>query len=301
LVVPLLLQGETKGVLGLGKKLGAKPYNASDMEFLASLGNLAIISIENARLFQEAIEKQKLEDELLIAKQIQRGLLPASLPVIPRCSIAALNLSSKQVGGDYYDVIALADDRFVIAIGDVSGKGAPASLLMANLQAAIRALVPLGLPLSDLTRLVNDLLCDNTGGERFITFFWGILDVPAGTFRYVSAGHNPPMLFRPDGSRELLDKGGLILGIMKTMTPYEEGITTFAPGDLLVLYTDGVSEAMSSTGEEWGEDRLEALVRAHQHDTPEDLIDGVVAAVKVHARDTIQSDDITMVVVRMNR
>jgi sigma-B regulation protein RsbU (phosphoserine phosphatase) len=301
LLVPLLLQGETRGVLGLGKKLQGGEYTSSDMEFLASLGNLAIISIENARLFGEAIEKQKMEDELLIAKQIQRGLLPANLPMIPRCSIAAVNLSSKAVGGDYYDVIALPDGRFVIAIGDVSGKGAPASLLMANLQAAIRALVPLGLPLAELTKLVNDLLCDNTGGERFITFFWGILDVEAGSFRYVSAGHNPPMLFHPDGSRELLDKGGLILGIMKTITPYEEGLVAFHPGDLLVLYTDGVSEAMSAGGEEWGEERLEALVRSRLGDSPEDAIDRIVEAVKEHSRNAPQSDDITMVVLRMDR
>ncbi len=286
-------------MLGLGRKMRGGDYTPSEGEFLASLGNIAIISLENARLFHEALEKQKLEDELLIAKQIQRGLLPASLPMIPRCAIGAANLSSKQVGGDYYDVIQIAPQRFVIAIGDVSGKGAPASLLMANLQAAIRALVPLGLPLADLTRLVNDLLCDNTGGERFITFFWGILDVEAGTFRYVSAGHNPPMLFRPDGSRELLDRGGLILGIMKTMRPYEEGCVAFAPGDLLVLYTDGVSEAMSASSEEWGEERLEALIRSRRDDSPDDLIDAVVAAVKVHARDTEQSDDITLVVVRM--
>ncbi len=301
LLVPLMLQGETKGVLGLGKKLQGGEYTPSDMEFLASLGNLAIISIENARLFQEAIERQKLEDELLIAKQIQRGLLPASLPSIPHCAIAAVNISSKQVGGDYYDVIALERDRFVIAIGDVSGKGAPASLLMANLQAAIRALVPLGLSLSELTKRVNDLLCDNTGGERFITFFWGILDVPARTFRYVSAGHNPPILFRKDGSRELLDKGGLILGIMKEAGPYEEGMVSLGEDDMLFLYTDGVSESMSAEGEEWTEEKLEALVGSHLQDTPHESIERVTAAVKHHSRNAPQSDDITMVVLKWKR
>lgn len=299
LLVPLILQGETKGVVGLGAKLRGGDYTATDMEFLASLGNLAIISLENARLFRDAIEKQKMEDELLIAKQIQRGLLPASLPAIPHAAIAAVNISSKQVGGDYYDVIALENDRFVIAIGDVSGKGAPASLLMANLQAAIRALVPLGLPLSDLTRLVNDLLCDNTGGERFITFFWGILDVPARTFRYVSAGHNPPILFHRDGSLELLEKGGLILGIMKTTVPYEEGSVTLLPDDLLVLYTDGVSESMSAEGEEWGEEKLVSLVKRNLADDPEATISRVVDAVKEHSKNAPQSDDITMVVVKM--
>ena len=298
LLVPLILQNETKGVLGLGKKMRGGEYTSSDMEFLSSLGNLAIISLENARLFGEGIEKQKMEDELLIAKQIQRGLLPAALPAIGNCAIAAENISSKQVGGDYYDVIALDGERFLIAIGDVSGKGAPASLLMANLQATIRALVPLGLPLSELTALVNNLLCENTGGERFITFFWGILEVSSGTFRYVSAGHNPPILFHREGSHELLEKGGLILGILKTTAPYEEGTVTLKEGDLLVLYTDGVSESMSSQGEEWGEGKLISLVRSHLSDSPEESIERIVGAVKEHSRNAPQSDDITLVVLK---
>ncbi len=199
-LIPLVMQGDVRGVIGLGAKLGGAGYEAADLEFLTSLGNLAMISLENARLFREAIEKQKMEDELLIAKDIQRGLLPKSIPPVPGFAIAATNISSKQVGGDYYDIIPIDDHRFVLAIGDVSGKGTPASLLMANLQATIRALVPLGLPLGELTGRVNDLLCENTGTDRFITFFWGILDIRERRFRYVNAGHNPPYLVRADGA-----------------------------------------------------------------------------------------------------
>ncbi len=297
-LVPLLIQGEVRGMIGLGDKLRGEPYTPSDLEFLTSLANLAMISLENARLFREAIEKQKMEDELLIAKEIQRGLLPKTTPDIPGFDFSATNISSKQVGGDYYDVIAVDDHRFVFAIGDVSGKGTPASLLMANLQATIRALVPLGLPLAELTKRVNDLICENTGSDRFITFFWGMLDTSARTFRYVSAGHNPPYLFRQDGSIVRLDAGGLILGIMKALVPYQEGEVNIQPGETLVLFTDGVSEAMSTQEEEWGEERLEAVVRLHAGSSSREIVDAIVSAIREHSRNAPQSDDITLVVAK---
>ena len=298
-LIPLQLQHETRGVIGLGEKMHGARYTDADLEFLTSVGNLAIVSLENARLFQEAIERQKLEDELLIAKEIQNGLLPARLPTIPHFDLAAMNISSKQVGGDYYDLIKIDQDRFVLAIGDVSGKGAPASLLMASLQATIRALVPLGLPLSDLTRRVNDLVCDNTRSDRFITFFWGILDASARTFNYVSAGHNPPYVFRANGRIERLDKGGIILGIMKNVVPYEDGKVTLHPGDVLVLFTDGVSEAMNADGEELGEEHIERIVTQYGDKSAQVLLSEIVERVKKHSKNVPQSDDITLLVAKV--
>jgi sigma-B regulation protein RsbU (phosphoserine phosphatase) len=298
ILVPLQLQNKTKGMLAVGEKMRAQEYTPADLQFLFSLGNLAIISLENARLFKEAIEKQKMEDELLIAKEIQRGLLPATLPEIPSFDIAAVNLSSKLVGGDYYDVIRLSADHHVLAIGDVSGKGTPASLLMANLQATIRALVPLGLSLPDLTQRVNDLICENTGADRFITFFWGILHTGSRSLNYVDAGHNPPFLFRADGRTERLDKGGIILGIMKTTIPYEEGEVSFRPGDVLVLFTDGVSESMNLQGEELGEEPIEQVTRASLDQPAGVILSRIVDAVKKHSVHTPQSDDITLLVIK---
>jgi sigma-B regulation protein RsbU (phosphoserine phosphatase) len=300
-LIPLKLQNQTRGVLALGEKIRGDRYSDMDLEFLSSLGNLAIISLENARLFKEAIEKQKMEDELLIAREIQKRLLPSTLPEIDGFDIAGINLSSKQVGGDYYDFISLANKQYLVAIGDVSGKGTPASLLMANLQATIRALAPLGLPLSELTWRVNDLICDNTGIDRFITFFWGILDPPSGTFRYVNAGHNPPYVFRTDGSAERLDLGGLILGVMKTPRPYQEGEVPLRRGDVLVCFTDGVSEAMDSQGEEYGEPRIEEVLREHLGGSPKEMVEAIVADVKRHAQNTAQSDDITLVALKATK
>ncbi len=297
--VPMELQGQTRGVLLLGDKLNREQFTAADLEFLSALGSLAIISLENARLFQQAIEKQKMEDELAIAREIQKGLLPSILPSLPGYEIAAANFSSKQVGGDYYDVIPLDDDRLILAIGDVSGKGTPASLLMANIQATIRALVPLDLPLTDLTARVNDLMCPNTGGSRFVTFFWGCLDHRRKTFTYVNAGHNHPYLLHADGSVDRLDKGGMILGVMETMVPYEQETVVLHDGDVLVLFTDGVSEAMNAASEEYGEERLEAVIRKAAGWGAQGLIDIIHQDITAHAHGAPQSDDITMMVMRV--
>jgi sigma-B regulation protein RsbU (phosphoserine phosphatase) len=297
-IVPMQIQQELRGVLCLGEKMSREDYSVRDLEFLYSLGNLAIISLENARLFKEAIEKQRLEDELLIAREIQKGLLPSRLPEIPNFEIAATNISSKQVGGDYYDAISLGNSRSVIAIGDVSGKGTPASLLMANIQASIRALVPFDISMSELTKRVNDLMYENTSSDRFVTFFWGLLDAEKKALTYVNAGHNHPYLVRSDGRMERLEKGGMILGIMSTLIPYEEETVYFNTGDSLVLFTDGVSEAMNKSAEEYGEPRLENVLQNTRGRSAQEILDGIHQDVKKHTGDFPQSDDITLLVLR---
>ncbi len=298
-VVPMQLQNTTKGLLMVGERMRGGAYTHADLEFLSSLGNLAIIAIENARLFRAELEKQHLEDELKIAREIQQGLLPECLPEIPGFDIAAVNVSSKTVGGDYYDLIRRTPMEYVVAIGDVSGKGSPAALLMSNVQAALRALAPESRTLSETTGRINDLTCANTkGAGKFITFFWGILDVATATLRYVNAGHNPPMLRRADGSIERLEEGGMILGVFPTHQPYAEASVILRPGDLLVLFTDGVSEAMNPRSEELTEERLEEIVRDCGSDDAATVIARIQDAVQQHIEGAPQSDDITLVVLR---
>ncbi len=299
IVVPMQLQGETRGVMLLGEKLNKEPYSTADLEYLGSLANLAIIALENARLFKEALEKQKMENELMIAREIQKGLLPSVLPNLPRIDLAATNISSKQVGGDYYDVVEAGEGRHIIAIGDVSGKGTPAALLMANLQATIRALVPLELPLGELTGRVNNLLCQNTGGNKFVTFFWGIVDAEGSKLTYVNAGHNYPYVFHADGSVDRLDKGGMILGIIPAVMPYEMATIPLMAGDLIVLFTDGVSEAMSRSSVEFGEERLESVIRAHVKMSASEIINAIHHHILEFTSGAPQSDDITMMVLRV--
>ena len=298
-VVPMQIQNQVKGAALLGEKLRGGSYSKGDLEFLYSLANLAIISIENARLFREAIERQRLEDELAIAREIQQGLLPASLAKIPGVEIAAINITSKQVGGDYYDVVPIQNDEYILAIGDVSGKGTPAALLMANVQASLRAFAPMGLSLSDATARINDLTCANTGQDKFITFFWGSYRSSTREFRYVNAGHNPPYLLRVDGSVERLDVGGIILGLMKTSTPFQEGSVILQSGDAVVMFTDGVSEAMNEKEEDFTEERLEEVLKSARNKSPADIIGSIQLALEAHTQGTPQSDDITMLVFRV--
>jgi sigma-B regulation protein RsbU (phosphoserine phosphatase) len=297
-VVPMKLQNEVKGAVLLGEKLRGGSYTEADLEFLYSMANLAIISIENARLFREALEKQRMEDELAIAREIQQGLLPRSFPHIPEFEISAVNIPSKQVGGDYYDALSISPGEHVFAIGDVSGKGTPAALLMANVQASLRAFAPMGLSLSEATRRINDLTCMNTGQDKFITFFWGTLNQQTRQFRYVNAGHNPPFLLRADGKVERLDIGGIIIGLMKTETPYPEGAVTLASGDVIVMFTDGVSEAMNPEEEDFGEERLEKVLVAARSSSASQIIVAVREALEAYTRGAPQSDDITMLVLR---
>jgi sigma-B regulation protein RsbU (phosphoserine phosphatase) len=187
----------------------------------------------------------------------------------------------------------------VLAIGDVSGKGTPAALLMANVQAALRALVPLCSSVAETTGQINDLTCANTrGGSRFITFFWGILDAQTRQFRYTNAGHNPPYVLRKSGTIEKLEEGGLILGIFKTTTPYAEASTTLLPGDVLVMYTDGVSEAMNQDNEQFTEERLEDILKKSTNLSAKEIIRQVQKELEIHTQSTPQSDDITLLVLK---
>ncbi|MGA9408649.1 MAG: PP2C family protein-serine/threonine phosphatase, partial [Bacteroidota bacterium] len=297
-LIPLQVQNEAKGILCLGERLRGGTYSNADLEFIYSLGNLAIISLENTRLFYEAVEKQKMENELNIAREIQKGLLPRLLPKIHGLDLAALNISSKQVGGDYYDVIVLENGDLVVAIGDVSGKGTPASLLMANVQATIRTLVHFDLPLSEMTLRVNRLISENTGSDKFITFFWGIFNPKTKIFRYVNAGHNYPFVVRSNKSIERLKEGGIILGVTNDPVPYTEGTVQLLPGDIIVMFTDGISEAMNIDGIDYTEERVEQFLLNIGPLTAQGVLDEIQNEIARYTSGAPQSDDITLVVMK---
>jgi len=298
LIVPMQLQGKTRGLIFLGERPGKREYNESDLEFIYSIGNLAIISLENTRLFYEALEKQKMEEDLLIARDIQRNLLPQTLPDYDHFDIAALNVSSKQVGGDYYDVIPLDDGKFYIAIADVSGKGVPASLMMANIQAFLQVICRQGIRIDEATGMINDLVTANTSEGRFITFFWGYIDTKTNTLTYVNAGHNPPYIIR-NGKIIKLEKGGIIFGVMKTFTPYIFEEVELKKDDVLILYTDGVSEAMNLNNEEYSEEKLQEIAESLVDKTAEEILNGIKEDVQIFTQGNIQSDDITMIVIKV--
>jgi len=242
-------------------------------------------------------ERSKLEYEMNIARRIQTELLPTQFPKPPGWDIFGFSVPAKQVGGDCYDVIELDGGKLAITIGDVSGKGAPAAILMANVQAAVRALAESGVPASQLVGRVNTLVHGYTADSVFVTFFYAVLDTRTQQITYVNAGHNPPCVLRAGGTREYLDKGGLVIGVMPGIT-YEEGTVSLGIGDDLVLYTDGVTEAMNGSEEMFGEERLEDLLVAHRHRSARDIEEHVYTEIRDFAAGAPQADDLTMVVVK---
>ncbi len=297
-IIPMLSQHSLRGVLCLGERVGGATFDHTELEYLHALANITISALENARLVRETIDKQRMEQELSVAKTIQKGLLPKSIPAPEGYEIAAVNESSQQVGGDYYDVITLSEHEYVLAIGDVAGKGVPASLLMANVQAALRTIAPLRLPMPEATTRINAIIHANTGADKFITFFWGMLDTRAHSFTYVNAGHNPPYILCADGTLQSLDVGGLILGIMQPPPPYAQATVRLQPGETIVCYTDGVNEAMSKEMHEFSDERLQQLLAAHR-DLPADALLRLIRDEIVDfTTGAAQSDDITMLIIR---
>lgn len=298
LMIPMQLQGETRGLLLLGKRINNIRYSETDVEFINSVGTLAIISLENKRLFQEALEKQKLEEELEIAKGIQRNLLPKEMPLLNNFQISAMSISSKQVGGDYYDIIKTKDGRYFIGIGDVSGKGVPAALLMANLQAFLKSITKQGYDIAASTQIINDLVSENTTDGRFITFFWLLLDDQKKEMTYVNAGHNPPLLIR-DKKITYLNKGGMLLGVMKTFIPYESETVQLQKDDILVMFTDGVTEAKNRSDEEYSDKKLEDLLTQKTFSSSEEIMGEVKKSIDEFVGGESQSDDITLIVLHI--
>ena len=297
-VVPMRIQDQVKGVLILGEKITRNPYTADELEFLSTLCNRAMISLENARLFEEALEKERMEEELNIARDIQQRLLPGSYPDIQGYELLGINIPSRQVGGDYFDCFQLEGNRLAIAIADVSGKGVPASLLMSNLQAMLRSLVTTHTDIGSMVGRINNMIYENTSYDKFITFFYAEINTIENTLTYVNAGHNPPYLYRIDGSQRTLDEGGLLLGMMPNV-PYPTETLNLKEGDLVLMFTDGVSEAKNLKDEEFEEWRIEQMLACNRNSSVEHIINLIINEIRTFSQGTIQSDDVTMLAFRV--
>ncbi len=298
LIIPMQIQGKTKGLIFLGKRINNLLYTNDDIEFISSVGSLAIISLENQRLFLEELEKQKIEEELEIAREIQGNLLPQKKPSYKHFDVVAENITSRQVGGDYYDIISLDEKNFCIAIADVVGKGVPAALLMANLQAFLKVICKQGMKLDEATALINDLVSENITDGKFITFFWALLNDEEVSIHYVNAGHNPPLLIR-NGKIIKLEKGGIILGVMKTLRPYISETLELKKDDIIVMFTDGISEAKNINDEEFSDERLEKFVVGITEKPAAEILSAIKNEVHKFTYGAVQSDDITLMIVKV--
>jgi len=294
LMVPLKNRNKLTGLFCIFNKVG--DFNPNDQRLLSIIASQSAQIIENARLHEEEKKLQEIEKELLVAREIQVGLLPKQVPQVPGFDIYGYSAPSKQVGGDYFDFLALPDGKVGLGIADVSGKGTPAALLMANLQAALRSQALTNCEPAVGVANANRLLCQSVEKGKFATLVYGCLYPQEKRFTYVNAGHNPPILF--SGSQLVtLDQGGLLLGMLEN-APYEQGFVHLKSGDLLVMYTDGVTEAANETEVQFEEERLIRVVRENISLSAKQIAEKIVGEVKAFQGLQPQSDDITLVIVK---
>lgn len=318
IAAPLRVGERVTGVIALGSTL-PMPYTAGELKLLSTLALQAGTAIENARLFEHTVRaaqeretllalqqqtevaRAKLESELTLAARIQAALFPAVLPDVPGYDLAAHNRPARQCGGDYYDAIRTGTggetDPVLLCVADVSGKGLPASLVMSNMQATLRALLGGQQGLPALTARASELLFASTAAERYVTAALAELTPATGDVRFVSAGHVDAIVMRADGGVETLGSTGTPLGLIPGL-PYGETSVTMRPGDTLVLYSDGVPDAQNADGEEFGEERLVDGVRTARSLGCAAVVEHVMAAIDGFAGDVPQFDDITLMVLR---
>jgi serine phosphatase RsbU (regulator of sigma subunit) len=285
------------GLVYVDSLMASHSFTEEDVRILTALANVAAAKIENSRLLEESMEKRVLEEEMQVAAEIQRGLLPDSAPPVPGYGVVGSNRPCRTVGGDYYD-FGLDHGRLNFALGDVSGKGTGAALLMTVLRASVRGHWADGEPAEAVTR-INRTVCQNVTPGKYITFFMGRLEPESGRVSYVNAGHNPPIVVRADGSLDSLTTGGVVLGLFEEGA-YEQATTRLDHGDVLVVFSDGVTETWNHDDEEFGDARLAELVRQGRALDAPALEAEILRELDRFSQGTKATDDRTLIVIKRN-
>jgi phosphoserine phosphatase RsbU/P len=298
IAAPLLDSSGILGMIVLSSRIHVRRFAEQDLELLTALGSVAALRVRNLSLTEEGARRRALEKEMALAREIQLALLPDHLPEISGYSVFAVNDASRAVSGDLYEFQARDEgDEQVIVIADVSGKGMAASLLAASFDALLMGPIEVGHPPDLICAKVSRRLFMRTPPERYVTAFVAALDPGPGRFTYTNAGHNPGLLVRADGTVERLEANGVPVGLFPVVE-YERAEVTLAPGDLVALYTDGITEAANPRGDEFSLDRLQAVVRRHAREPLIALAVAIEAAVEVFADGTPFGDDRTLVLLR---
>ena len=292
LLMPVIPDEEVRGILRLGPKASGREFAPEDLKFLAALAEQVGITANQFRMRQE-------RHESAYAREIQQGLLPREIPQIAGFSIAASWQPARNVGGDYYDVFPVEEEKLALVIADVSGKGLPAALLMSNLQATVKAYASVEASPKKLCERVNRAVCKSIAPDRFITFFYAVLDAGERRMSYTNAGHNPPLLVRQDGACRRLEGKGGVLGVFPEEC-YDQGTIELLPGDRLVLFTDGITEAADTNGTEHGEQRLISRIKESAAQTAGELRDEIMLSVGKYCRGEF-ADDATLLIVAGDR
>ncbi len=298
LAVPLSVnQDDVFGLVYADSPTNEATFTEEHLNILTTLASVGSIRVENARLLEERFERERMERELELATEIQQRFQPSAPPIVDGYEFQGISFSCYEIGGDYYDFIRLHNGKMLIALGDVSGKGTAAALLMSSLHAAIHGQVSARSPLAEIVKSVNLYLSENTPTNRFVTLFIAELNPLDGTFKYINAGHNPPLIGRTNGAVEQLASGGFPLGIMP-LAEYEIGETRLDPGEALVVYSDGVSEAANLKGEEFGMERLSQVISKNLAASASGLRDKVESSLSSFTQTAPAGDDITLVIVK---
>lgn len=298
LAVPLSVdERHVFGLIYADSPTTSATFASEHLDILTTLASVASIRVENASLLDERINRERMERELELATEIQQRFQPSGPPIIEGYEFQGISFSCYEIGGDYYDFIPRADGRMLIALGDVSGKGTAAALLMSSLHAAIHGQVAADRSLEDAIDSVNRYLSENTPTNRFVTLFAAELNPADGAVHYINAGHNPPLIGRADGTIEQLSSGGFPLGIMPD-AEFETGTTTLERGEVLVIYSDGVSEANNLDEDEFGMDRLSDVLKNNVGRTASGIRDKVESALSEFTGTAPANDDITLVIVK---
>jgi len=297
MAVPLQTESQVIGILYVDTPNVLHPFDAEALSLLTVFANIAAIRIEHARLVEVEHAERVLAHDLEQAADIQRGLFPQAPPVLPGLELSGRSLPCRSVGGDYFDYIPMADGRILVVVADVSGKGLAASLLMSSLQARVHALCELQTDVAKMVSRLNHSIKANTPDNKFITGFFAAIDPNTGEMEYSNAGHNAPVVVRQSGSIELLTAGGPVLGILPNIT-YAGGRTRLERGDLLVMYSDGVSEAPNIKDEEFGEEAVGQIAAACLGRTADEVLMEIARQLRAFLGECSPTDDVTMVVAR---
>jgi len=297
LCVPLLVKSRLVGILAVFNKNDGGEFNENDKRLLSIIAAQSGQILENARLYEQEKSLQTMQEQIRLASIIQLDLLPKKFPAIPGYDIVGKSIPAQQVGGDYFDFIQMDDAKLAVCLGDVSGKGLPASLLMANLQATLRGQTLVASSPKECINRSNKLLFESTSSEKFATLFYTILDYQNHQLRYCNAGHDPPFLVSESREHRRLMTGGIVLSIMNSY-PFEEDTVPIERGDTLIIYSDGIPEAMDAHGEMFSEERLSGLLNECRSLPAAELMETIIASVKAHAGHHPQSDDMTIIVIK---
>lgn len=297
LSVPLNVKSKMTGLIALFNKKSPTGFTNDDKKILSIIASFASQIIENARLLEEEQQFLSVQQEMRLAGEIQKNLLPTRLPRVHDYEFAGISIPAKDVGGDYYDFIALSEDQIVCCLGDVSGKGMPAAMLMSNLQATMHSQVLHDPQPISCMATTNRLLYHSTDTKQYATFFYAILNWKEHVLKFTNAGHNPPLLFKSDQAIVELKTVGIPLGFLESFD-YTQASVTLDKDDFLIIYSDGISEAMDTHENEFGVDRMIKSVNQARGQTAKQIIDKLLKDVQAYTVDAQQSDDITVMVLK---